>query len=181
MFARPLQEPAESVEVVRDRVMSALSVCREFGTLPPDRQKRLADDLVAAGDAAARAIAARHADLGPGAAFPRAARTQSVEFPTFVGDVISGTFGAIVDASIRQMEAYAELLRNVAKSTEDFMRDNDDTCDEGDSDAERLRRSASRQQVLSTMVLMGINRIVVTDGKISASTTFELEPQRRRS
>lgn len=35
------------------------------------------------------------------------------------------------------------------------------------------RVAAARQQVLATMVLMGINRIVVTDGKISARLEFE--------
>jgi hypothetical protein len=32
-----------------------------------------------------------------------------------------------------------------------------------------------RQQLLATMVLMGINRLVVTDGKISASCLFQLD------
>jgi hypothetical protein len=34
-------------------------------------------------------------------------------------------------------------------------------------------KSSSRQQLLATMVLMGINRIVVTDGRISAKVTFK--------
>ena len=66
---------------------------------------------------------------------------------------------------------------HVAKSPEDFVRDNHDVCDGGDDD-ERLRQAAHRQQMLSTMLLMGINRIVVTDGKISASATPEFRPRR---
>ena len=34
-----------------------------------------------------------------------------------------------------------------------------------------------RQQLLATMVLMGINRLVVTDGTIEASCTFSLDTQ----
>ncbi|MCB1403910.1 MAG: hypothetical protein KDJ81_14685, partial [Rhodobacteraceae bacterium] len=42
----------------------------------------------------------------------------------FVADLIKGTFQAIVDASIQQMEAYAELLSNVSKTVDQFMSDN---------------------------------------------------------
>ena len=38
--------------------------------------------------------------------------------------------------------------------------------------AARKRMVIERQQQLATMVLMGINRIVVTDGKISVSFAF---------
>ncbi len=41
---------------------------------------------------------------------------NAIAFPTFVADLIKGTFQAIVDASIQQMEAYATLLSNVAKT-----------------------------------------------------------------
>jgi isochorismate hydrolase len=34
--------------------------------------------------------------------------------------------------------------------------------------AARRRMAIDRQQLLATMVMMGINRVVVTDGKISA-------------
>jgi hypothetical protein len=36
-----------------------------------------------------------------------------------------------------------------------------------------------RQQLLATMVLMGINRLVVTDGTIDASCTFSLDTRDR--
>src|ERR1043165_9463945 len=48
----------------------------------------------------------------------------AIDFPSFVGSLIQGTFQAIVDASIQQMEAYAELLKNVAKTVDQFMSDN---------------------------------------------------------
>lgn len=156
---------------------------------------------------------------------------RDVNFPQFVGGLIDGVFNAIVDASIKQMEAYAELVKNVAKSVDQFMKDNVsenqardyladrygdflevDTSDEQpqlkprddyDQDnlpdffsdlglsapvedldeevteqvlvpAARRRMAMDRQQLLATMVLMGINRIVVTNGNISASVVFQL-------
>ena len=46
---------------------------------------------------------------------------NAVAFPTFVADLINGTFNAIVNASIRQMEAFANLLADVAKTVDQFM------------------------------------------------------------
>lgn len=40
--------------------------------------------------------------------------------------------------------------------------------------AQRKTMAMDRQKLLATMVLMGINRIVVTDGKIQASVVFDL-------
>jgi phage tail sheath protein FI len=44
----------------------------------------------------------------------------AVDFPDFVADLLRGTFGAIVDASVQQMEAYADLLAGVAKTVDEF-------------------------------------------------------------
>jgi hypothetical protein len=49
---------------------------------------------------------------------------RGVDFPGFVAGLIDGVFNAIVTASIKQMEAFAELLRNVAKSLDEYMKDN---------------------------------------------------------
>ena len=49
---------------------------------------------------------------------------RQVDFPGFVADLIKGVFNAVVDASIQQMEAYAELVANVAKSVDQYMKDN---------------------------------------------------------
>jgi hypothetical protein len=156
---------------------------------------------------------------------------DAIAFPTFVADLINGTFNAIVNASIRQMEAFANLLSNVAKTVDQFMADNitdnqakdwlvskypyhlrvdtsqgepkvvvrDDAADreppslrqdlgldmdvdlDEDTIAETLvpaaRRSLAQQrhQLLSTMVLMGINRIVVTSGRIRAKLDFHID------
>lgn len=158
---------------------------------------------------------------------------NAIAFPTFVADLIKGTFQAIVDASIQQMEAYGELLANVAKTVDEFMADNisdgqgkdwlanaypqvfrmeigqdgarvttrEDAPDDAaqtlrrglslnedpsleDEDIEgmlipaaRRQLARSRQQLLATMVLMGMNRIVVTSGKIKARMDFRINAQ----
>ncbi len=154
------------------------------------------------------------------------------DFPGFVGGLIDGVFNAVVQASIDQMDAYATLLQNVAKSADEYMKDNisedqardalverypdhlqadfsgdtatvavrqdadesnmpnfmkdlglpfeldsidDDTVEETLVPAQRKKMAIDRQQLLLSLVLMGINRIVVTDGKISASVVFTLD------
>jgi hypothetical protein len=151
------------------------------------------------------------------------ATLSAINFPEFVASLIQGTFQAIVDASIQQMEAYAELLKNVAGTVDRFMQDNitdgiahDHLADQyagvfardtgagmprlavrQDAPAElpsffkelgldtpqqiddraveevlvpatRRNLAERRQQTLATMVLMGINRVVVRDGEINA-------------
>lgn len=121
---------------------------------------------------------------------------DAVDFPDFVAGLIEGTFQAIVDGSVRQMKAYGELVKDVAASVEAFGKDNvsaETTRDRliekyrpllgPDFPPKRKRASPKkrgkarrltpgRQQLLATMLLMGINRIIVTDGRI--------EPKRRR-
>jgi hypothetical protein len=169
---------------------------------------------------------------------------RKVDFPKFVGGLIKNVFQAIVESSIEQMRAYGELIGNVAKTTDQFMRDNigeaagrdyladaypdvlsvgiDNTANDfadgeeaaqppprleangenaavrlaeisremnvnppvtdlSDANAElrlvtaaRLQMAKSRQQLLSSMVMLGINRIVVTDGSINAKVVFDM-------
>jgi len=160
------------------------------------------------------------------------ATLNAINFPEFVASLIKGTFQAIVDASIQQMEAYAELLKNVATTVDRFMGDNisegvaqDYLADQydgflirdnsagkpklrvnpqrGNSDempsffkdlgfespdqiddeameqvavpAARRSLAERRQQTLATMVLMGINRIVVDEGDIKAKLQFHID------
>jgi hypothetical protein len=158
--------------------------------------------------------------------FGRLVRT--VNFPEFVSGLVKGVFQAVVDASIQQMQAYAELLAAAAKSVQQFADDHIsdgqardhlasrfpskfavDTSSQGPaklvsrdgnevdlagafgtegavdvSDAEseqalvnqaKLEMARSRQQTMSTMVLMGINRIVVTNGQINAKVIFDVQ------
>lgn len=160
------------------------------------------------------------------------ATLNAIDFPAFVAGLISGTFHAIVDASIQQMEAYAVLLKNVAMSVDKFMGDNiseqsarDHLADQYDSvfardtsggepklvvkkngsgpselpsflsdlgfkssddidddavnnvvvPAARRDMAQSRQQTLATMVMMGINRVLVDDGEINAKLQFHID------
>ncbi len=155
-----------------------------------------------------------------------------VDFPSFVSGLLDGVFDAVVDSSIKQMEAYSELVKNVAMSVDEYMKENitenqardylvqrypdhleldlegdqprvkpkegmdEDnlpdlfqdlglnlSLDSADSEeieeklvpAARRRIAMDRQQLLATMVMMGINRLVVTDGQIKASCLFELD------
>jgi hypothetical protein len=173
------------------------------------------------------------------------ALVQKVDFPKFVGGLIQNVFQAIVDSSIQQMRAYGELLANVAKSVDEYARDNISENNSRDwlaekypdalgvdmegtaggfaegSDAEappqpvlaargedperrlgeisrdvglekpvtdisdpaeearlvtaaRLQIARGRQQLLASMVMLGINRIVVTDGLIHAKVIFDM-------
>ncbi len=156
---------------------------------------------------------------------------DAIDFPGFVAGLIQGVFTAIVKTSIQQMEAYATLVANVAKSVDQYMADNvspEQAKDQlvtsqpdlfepdmgGETPVVKQRADANpdqmggflkglglpfdldtsnpevvqqevvpavrtqmamdRQKLLATMVMMGINRIVVTDGRIQAAVVFDL-------
>jgi len=52
------------------------------------------------------------------------ALSDEIAFPAFVAGLVHGTFDAVVDSAIRQMESYASLVSAVAKPLEDFTREN---------------------------------------------------------
>ncbi|HZN48356.1 MAG TPA: hypothetical protein VFB71_12080, partial [Ramlibacter sp.] len=162
---------------------------------------------------------------------------QEVDFPSFVGGLVDGVFNSIVTSSIKQMEAYAELVKNVSKSVDQYMKDNvsednardylvqrypehlemdftqekpkikpregadeanlpdffsdlglkvpitgldQDSAEEQLVPAARQRIAMDRQQMLATMVMMGVNRLVVTNGTIEASCMFRLDTRDTR-
>lgn len=223
---------AYTAELIRDDWQQSL----KLGQTPMVRKTRTLEfDKSAPQTAQNRPMAAPLAQpaFNPAAANNVAQVTEStlnaVAFPTFVADLIKGTFNAIVDASIQQMEAFGELLSNVAKTVDDFMADNisdnaardwvtsafpqsyqlDTSGNSGaittvndlsDDDASRMRRTIglsedadlsdveavvvpaarrhlaqSRQQLLSSMILMGLNRINVTRGRIKAQMGFRID------
>ena len=165
---------------------------------------------------------------------------QGINFPGFVGGLVHNVFQAIVKTSIEQMEEFSKMVASVAKSLEDFMKDNvsenagrdhvrdkfpdmfeigmDDMSDspqprlkvrDGVDESEALARVNSsmsfengelksldlsdenveralvvgarmqlakqRQQMMASTVLLGINRIVVTSGKIKAKVNFQFQ------
>ncbi|MEQ9261373.1 MAG: hypothetical protein RIG84_19980 [Roseovarius sp.] len=162
----------------------------------------------------------------------------AIGFPDFVASLVQGTFRAIVDSSIQQMEAYSNLLAETAKTVDTFMQDNitedmarDHLTDNyGDIFKKDISRgypelqvatggvgagqmpsflqdlgfdspmdldtravdevvipqtrktlAEMRHQSLATMVMMGINRIVVSDGEINAKLIFNIDASQSSS
>lgn len=159
------------------------------------------------------------------------ATLDAIDFPNFVSGLIQGTFQAIVDSSVQQMQAYAEMLKQVASTVDQFMTENvsdgmardyladrygdivsrdssagrprlsvntdtgsgelpsffndlgfaapedltDDSVEDVVVPAARRSLAEQRQQTLATMVLMGINRVVVNDGEITAKLMFHVD------
>lgn len=157
--------------------------------------------------------------------------TDELDFPEFVASLIHGTWDAMVDSSIRQMDAYADLVAAISKPLSQF-RDENVTANQardwlvaqypgdlalarGEGDprvvargaadefgdapspawlrdfgvadgqplsedlieqvlvpAARDRLAGDRMQTLATLVMLGMNRIVVRDGSITARLKF---------
>jgi hypothetical protein len=161
------------------------------------------------------------------------ALADEINFPSFVAGLVHGTFDAVVDASIRQMESFASLVSAVAKDVDAFTQENvttnqardwlveqhpgdlhldlprqgedrepavrvrgsangdeppspawladyglageqltDETVEERLVPVARQRLGESRLKTLATMVLLGMNRVNVRDGKVSARVRF---------
>jgi len=161
---------------------------------------------------------------------------KEIDFPQFVSSLVSGTFHAIVTSSIEQMKAYAEMVKSVSTSLNDFKDQNttdnqardhlvqkypsmmqmtvvngqprvvprddyegevpdfgadlnmgesitsldEDVIEEQLVPAARDDLARGRQQLLATTILMGINRIIVTDGKINAKIKFNFSVNEAR-
>ncbi len=187
-------------------------------------------------EAAPAAAAPAPATVKPQATESIAQRTgamvNEVDFPGFVAQLVHGTFDAIVDASIRQMESYSSMVAAVAKTVDQFTEENVTPNQARDwlaahypgdvqlllpdgartqpqllprseglrpawlsaygvEDEEltaellentvlpqvRLKVGGERQQLLATMVLLGMNRVVVRDGSISSKVMFRAAAQ----
>ena len=53
---------------------------------------------------------------------------DSLNFPMFVADLLRGTFDTIVTATIEQTDAYAELLKEVSESVDEYAKELDESC-----------------------------------------------------
>ena len=164
---------------------------------------------------------------------------RAISFPTFVADLIKGTFSAILDATTTQMGAFMELLEGVSKTVEQFENENVtdgqaqqwlaqqypshirleqgdggvravpterageadapqgiqgalnlsesvDTIDEATIEevlvpAARRKMAQSRLQMLSSLVMMGLQRIVINHGRIRATMGFHIDATDRAS
>ena len=155
---------AEALPLVRPAVRNLLERSPAFRQLSPDKQRDIAHDTVkvAAYLAAPERIPANTL-RGAVIVVPPEGLVGTDDFPRFVTGLINGVFEGIVDASIQQMDAYAKLLAEAARSVDRFDTANGPDDDKAQASSALQRTAASRQQQLSTMMLMGINRIVVTD------------------
>ena len=211
------------VPAVRPQVRGLLERSAAYRSLPPEKRRQVAHDTVRVASYLAdpdRLVSCEFANsvLSPNDLL------GAVNFPSFVAGLINGVFGALVNASIQQMEAYAKLVAHASKSVSDFAAD---TITDGKARAElvatfphlfcrsgngrlrlaagrwlsradlahlrrtlglrrsspaldsqsglrdlvqavRRRTARERQRSLALALSMGINRIVVTDGRISA-------------
>jgi hypothetical protein len=103
--------PGQTHEVL-EAVGTLLSKSAAFAQLAPAVQTSLAHDT------------ARVAEYLSVMESPSRLRefVEAVDFPQFVADLIDGMFDAMVDASIQQLHAYADLLAAAAASIDDFRR-----------------------------------------------------------
>jgi len=256
-----MQPSAATLSLVQSQVRALLQASPAYHHLPSADQQRLADSMVKIAAYSAELVrdnwlqterlgqrplvkrrerlqgqlVRAQEDFMPAAANQVGQVTQetlkAIAFPTFVADLIKGTFEAITNSSIQQMESYLKLLENVGMTVDQFMSSNitddqardwlsqrypdhirvqsrkagpkdgaedrpapDFQADLNLSDsvsldedgiestlvpAARRRMAEMRLQMLSTLVLMGINRIVVTGGKIRATMLFHIDASDR--
>lgn len=155
--------------------------------------------------------------------------SDELDFPEFVASLIHGTWDAMVDSSIRQMDAYADLVAAISKPVEQFREENVTAAQARDwlaaqhpaelglydggggskllsprpsaggettepmwladygLDGQELspelieeqlvpiardRMARDRMQTLATLVMLGLNRIKVDTGSITARLRF---------
>lgn len=101
-----MTEPAKIEPQVRAAVRALLTRSPSFRQLPDDDRRRLSDGMAAVGTTLA-------IDGHDG----------KVALPGFVAELVEGTFQAVVDASVQQMKAYADLLEQLAEADVPIIRD----------------------------------------------------------
>lgn len=138
----PASGDGEKAELeVRRQVRGVLERSPAFASLRPTQRVRMVDDLTGMVMLAAGGM------------------VEEANFPDFVAELIRGTFEAVVDASVKQMQAYADLLEEAAAALGDFV-----------SEARSDAAATQRQRLLATMVLMGVKRIRLGGGHVRAKT-----------
>lgn len=109
---------AKRAPAVRRAVRDVLQRSPAFKALPADVRTAVTNDTVSV------------------AAYIAGAAPPTVEFPPFVAGLVHGVFNAVVDASVQQMEAYADLIGAVAKTV--------GTSDDSDPTRRRVMQRVSR-------------------------------------
>lgn len=143
MGTEPGRLPLTRHDAIRRQVRGILEKAPAYRALDENRRETLAIDLERMTDLAIQADVAE------------------ADFPAFVSELIAGTFESIVDASVEQMNAYADLISQVTTSMHEFV-----------NDAENASARRNRQQLLATMVLMGLSRIDISAGHIRTRPTL---------
>ena len=135
-----------AMAAVRVQVRSLLQSSPAFASLPPDKRRDLAKNLVRVAsylvDPDGLISQEFRRPLLQGIVAKKKRRTEvfplrrivayvaaadalvaAVDFPSFVSSLIKGTFQAIVTSSIDQMNAYAKLIANISVTVERFKKD----------------------------------------------------------
>jgi hypothetical protein len=95
-----------------------------------------------------------------------AAFVQEVDFPAFVSGLIENVFQANLDVSVQQAQACVGLMADESANTDHGRDPRVAEAFDAASSRDDGQSAGERRPLLATMVMMGINRIVVTDGKI---------------
>jgi hypothetical protein len=110
MKRRKLPVKAHKKVSIRSQVKDVLEHSASFRQLSLAQQKTLAANLE-------KVATKLTGSTRPG--------VDSVDFPDFVKQLLEGVFESIVDSSIQQMEAYEDLLSDVAGSIDDDVTNED--------------------------------------------------------
>jgi len=247
------QLPPEVLDEVRRSVHGVLSRAPVYAAASPEKKRELAKGLVDLGVVAAGLMNAerksREKLRNRSRRSARVARAQSagdqlgmqatraaagtltglrdaLDFPTYVGSLITGVFQAILNSSTTQIGSLSELVDGVGVSAEDYASSVDDSevarwlvgkfpkwlkagespdsveavpgidleehaaeiqrvlgaeADASDPsallDSARLKMAQDKQKTLATMIQMGLQRIVVDEGRIHASMDLRVDAQ----
>jgi hypothetical protein len=223
------------VATIRNALGRPEAAVAEALDLPPWRRRPLGSSPPPSTPAPAASAPAPAAPRSATAAIGENAGrlADEIGFGAFVAGLVHSTFGAIVDATIKQMEEFADLVRTLARDVDDFTRDNvtenqardllvarhgqdvqlapdpdgggyrlsarpaadgeprspawladyglggrdldDEVAEQELVPAARRVAGADRMQLLATMVLLGMNRVVVRDGRISAKVRIRAQ------
>ncbi len=138
------QALASPPEVLRGAIRERLTATTEFGALPPENRREIANALVRIAHAAqqleveaaptAASPPPRHkttagamdaAQHVGGQSVANVGQTtqnvlRAISFPRFVNELITGVFRAMVDTNQQQLQQYIELVRGVSQSLDAF-------------------------------------------------------------
>jgi hypothetical protein len=115
------RQTATTEKLVTQELNRLLEAAPAYKGLPPDRRQQIARDTVRVATYLVQPEGIRANGLaGAIAAVPGNGLVEAVNFPAFVAGLIQGVFQAIVDSSIKQMEAYGDLVKSVAQTVDRF-------------------------------------------------------------